>query len=679
MAGCHHYEIIPDFSRGDGCGGSLLPFVGRGAAGSGRVSVDMMDRTVDPKVDFAKFAWGGWAARTEIPADKARWGAFDGLGQNNWIRIHSLLDDAAANPGQSGTERQKVGDFYAAALDTAAGLKPLAAEFDRIAAISNLDDLARYVADAHLHIGSPLFGTTIYADQKKNDTIVFYLEQGGLSLPTRDYYFDEQYAKFRTGLVAHIAAMFQLAGDTPEAAQKGAATILALETKLAGVSKTTAQLRNPLANYHKMTIDEAAKVCGAFPLQTYLTAAQIPAPEKEIIVSRPEFFAGMGRFLAEEPLDSWKTYLRWQALTSAAPYLSQPFADENFRFFGHELNGTPEQEPRWLRVARVMDGQLGFAIGRIYVDKYFPPEAKTRLEGMVQMMLGILRERIVTLDWMSEPTKQKALAKLATFHVIVGYPEEWRDYSALQIERSAGYYANVRAASWFETRRQLAKFGKPFDKKEWLRTPQQVNAYNQPSANQLVFLAGILQPPYFDPALDDAVNFGAICAVIGHEITHGFDDKGRLYDASGNLSDWWTEQDAKEFKARAQKLVDEYNSFEVLPGLHVKGDQTLGENIADLGGVSIAYEALERSLAGKPRPLIDGFTPEQRFFISWAQVWRTKTRDDALKRYLSVDVHAPGQVWSFGPLINLQPFFDAFSIKPGDPMWRDPALRAKIW
>jgi putative endopeptidase len=570
-------------------------------------TVDTMDRTADPKVDFIKYAWGGWAARTEIPADKSRWGTFDVLGENNWRRIRGILEDAAANPGAPGSARQKVGDFFAAAMDTAAinaaGLKPLAPELAQIDAIANLDDLARYVADAQAHIGSPLFGTTIYADQKKNDTIVLYLGQGGLSLPTREYYFDEKYAKFRTGLVEHITKMLTLAGADPAKAQADAATILALETKLAGVSKTTAELRDPLANYNKMTLDEAAKTMGAFPFKTYLAAAEIPATEKEVIVAQPKFFEGVGQLLVSEPLADWKTYLRWHALNSSAAYLSDQFENESFHFFGTVLNGTPQQEPRWQRAAKVMDGQIGFAVGRLYVDKYFPPAVKARLEAMIANILSILHDRLAKVDWMTEATRQKALAKLATFRVVVGYPEEWRDYSALKVERTAGYYENVRRATYFETRRQLAKFGRPFDKKEWFSTPQQVNAYNQPSANQLVFLAGILQPPFFDPAMDDAVNYGAICATIGHEITHGFDDKGRLYDAHGNLADWWTQQDADEFKARAQKIVDQFNAIEVLPGLHVNGAQTLGENIADLGGISMAYEALERSLAGKERKL----------------------------------------------------------------------------
>ncbi len=645
-------------------------------------TTEWMDPAADPRKDFYQYANGGWLKQTEIPADKSRWGAFDALGENNWRRVRGILEDTAANPGAPGSITQKVGDFYASAMDEAAidaaGLKPLEPELAMIDAIAGPEDLARYVAHAHNHIGSPVFGSNIYADQKKNDTVIFIMGQGGLSLPTRDYYFDEKYAKFLPQLEEHIAKMLVLAGAEEAAAKAGATRILALETALAKVSKTVAELRDPLANYNKMPVAEAAAKMPGFPLTTYLQALGLPASEKEINVAQPAFFAGLSQLLTDTPLATWKTYLRWHALNASAPYLARAFADENFRFFGTVLNGTPQQEPRWQRAARVLDGQIGFAVSRIYVDKYFPPAVKARLEEMIQNMRDVLHDRIVHLDWMSDATKQKALEKLATFKVIVGYPEKWRDYGALTITRGS-YYANVFNASAFEGRRQLAKFGQPFDRAEWLRTPQQVNAYYQPSAGQLVFLAGILQPPYFDPSLDDAVNYGAICAVIGHEISHGFDDKGRLYDAQGNLADWWTEADAAKFKERSLKLVAQYNSYFALPGLAINGQQTLGENIGDLGGVSIAYEALERSLKGRERKLVDGLTPEQRFFIAWAQVWRTKYRDDALKRYVASDVHSPGPFRAVGPLVNLQEFCDAFGIKEGDPLWRKPEDRTKIW
>jgi putative endopeptidase len=416
----------------------------------------------------------------------------------------------------------------------------------------------------------------------------------------------------------------------------------------------------------------------AFPFKAYLKETGLPATETTMNVGQPAYFTGMAKLLAEQPLADWKTYLRWHALSSAAPYLSKAFDQENFRFFGTVLSGTPAQEPRWQRAAKVLDSNIGFAVGEIYVAKYFPPEVKDKLESMIRIMREVLADRISALDWMTAPTKAKALEKLKKLRVSIGYPPKWRDYSDLVITRD-NYYANVRAAAETESRRQMAKFGQPFDKTEWLRGPQQVNAYYQPSASQLVFLAGILQPPYFDPALDDAVNYGAIVAVIGHEITHGFDDRGRQYDADGNLADWWTKEDADAFAARANKLVEQYGNYEALPGLKLNGALTLGENIADLGGTSVAYEALQRSLQGKERKLIDGLTPEQRFYISWAQVWRTKFRDDALRRAVAQGPHSPGMFRAIGPLVNQQTFYDAFGIKEGDPMWVAPEKRAKIW
>lgn len=645
-------------------------------------SVDLMDRTADPRTDFRKFAYGTWEAKTEIPADKSRWGGFDMLGQNNWVRIRGLLEDAAAKPGPEGSHRRKVGDFFATGMDTAAinaaGIKPIQGELDRIAAIKSVDDLIRHVADAHLHIGAPLFGGSIYADQKDNTVIRFYLSQGGMSLPTRDYYFDEKHAKARAGFLTHVATMLKLAGADEAQAKADAEVVLGLETKLAESAKTPTELRDPIANYNKMTVAEAAKSMPGLPLELYLRETLVPASETEIIVRQPKFFTRVGELLKGEPLDQWKVYLRYHMLRSASPYISAPFEDESFRFFSKELNGVPEAEPRWQRVARRMDSQIGFAVSELYIEKYFPPTVKAKLDEMVKLMREVLEDRIKGLEWMTAPTKEKALAKLASYRVMVGQPPQWRDYSSLKVSRES-YYANVRAAAEYETKRQLAKFGKPFDRDEWLGLPHTVNAYNQPSANQLVFLAGILQAPFFDPAMDDAVNFGAICAVIGHEITHGFDDKGRLYDAKGNLADWWTKEDAAAFTERAQKLVDQFNSYHALPGVAINGCLTLGENIADLGGTSIAYEALQRSLRGKERTLIDGFTPEQRFFLSWTQSWRTKTREERLKTLVQTDVHAPGQFRAIGPLVNMPEFFAAFNIKEGDAMWRAPELRAKIW
>ncbi len=647
-----------------------------------KFTTDFMDRSVDPAEDFNRYANGGWLDATEIPADKSSWGAFSSLAENNWRRIRLLLEEVAETHAEPGTNLQKVADFYRTAMDVeainAAGIKPLLPTYERIDAIADLDDLADYVASAHNSIGSPLFGFYTYADQRNNEDVIPIFVQGGLSLPTRDYYFEEQHAKYLPLFVDHMARMFELAGTPTAEARADAETVLALETKLAGFSKTVTELRDPVENYHKMSLTEAAAKMPHFPLLRYAQQLGIPASETEIDLKQPEFYAGLSELLASESLEDWKTYLRWNALSSAAPYLSEAFDEENFRFFSTELSGTPQQEPRWQRAARMLDTGIGFAVGEIYVDKYFPPEVREHLETMIGNMRDVLHDRIVGLPWMSEATKEKALEKLSTFRVVVGYPPEWRDYSALEIDAD-DFFGNITAAAEFEARRNLAKLEKPFDRSEWLRTPQQVNAYYQPSAGQLVFLAGILQPPYFDPELDDAVNYGAICAVIGHEITHGFDDKGRNYDAHGNLSDWWTEQDAAEFTARAQKLVDQYSAYEVLPGVFVNGEQTLGENIADLGGVSIAFEALQRSLTNKRVGLIDGLTQEQRFFIAWAQVWRTKYRDDALKRAVASNVHSPGMIRAIGPLVNVPEFFETFDIEEGDPMWVAPAERAKIW
>jgi putative endopeptidase len=647
-----------------------------------KFSVEHMDKSVAPGADFSKYAWGAWAARTEIPASKPRWGSGDALGENNWQRIRGILEDAAKNPGAPGSNLQKVGDFYATATDEAAieaaGLKPIEPYFADIAAIKDMPSLAAFLARAHARGAGIFYGVFPYADQRKSDTMQLIAGQGGLSLPTRDYYFDEKYAKFLPLFTEHVAKMFELTGAAPEQAKADAATVLRLEAELARFCKNPTELRDPIANYNKLSLDEAAALVPVFPLKAYFAALGLPASETHLNVAQPKYFEGLNKLLTEVPLDDWKVYLRWRVLTGAAPFLSSALDKENFRFFGTTLNGTPAQEPRWQRAARVLDNNVGFAVGRIYVDKYFPPEVKGKLEAMIQNMRDVLHDRIVGLEWMTEPTKKKALEKLGTFRVVVGQPASWRDYSGLTITRES-YFKNVLASAEFEWKRQLAKFGQPFDKSEWLVTPQQVNAYYQPSAGQLVFLAGILQPPYFDPAMDDAVNYGGIVAVIGHEISHGFDDKGRLYDAHGNLADWWTKEDTEAFKGRSLKLVNQFNGYFALPEIAINGQLTLGENIGDLGGISIAYEAFQRSLKGKERKLIDGFTPEQRFFISWAQMWKTKTRPDRMKTLLQTGPHSPGEFRAFAPLRNLQEFYDAFGIKEGDAMWLKPEDRAKIW
>jgi putative endopeptidase len=674
----HNWSLIAAI-----CLGTLSPLAAVDQPRVPRFSTAYMDTSVPPGVDFARYAWGSWSSENPPPADKSRWGAIGELDQYNQACLKAILEAAASKPHEPGSIEQKVGDFFGSAMDTAAidaaGTKPIAADLDRIAAIRNQTDLARVLALLHNRGVSAMFAVSVDADEKKSDVNALYANQGGLSLPSKEYYIEEKYAKVRDDFVVHIAKIFELAGNTPEAAAAGAKLILELEGALAVNAKTPLELRDSLANYNKMPTAELAAKMPAFPFAAYLTKRGVGGPAAdEIIVGQPKFFEGLQGQLADRPLNDWKTYLRYKVLRSAGPYLAAPFDQEVFRFYSTELQGTPTQEPRWQRAARTVDAQIGEALGRLYVAQYYPPEAEARMAGMIANITAVMRDRLGQIEWMTEPTRQKALAKFDRFSAKIGHPVQWKDYSTVPILRD-DYFANVRAASEFEIKRTLAKLGRPVDKMEWSMTPPTVNAYFNPTDNTINFPAGILQPPFFDFTLDDAVNYGAIGAVIGHEITHGFDDQGRHYDAEGNLTDWWTPADAKAFEARAQKLVDQYGSYEALPGLHVNGRLTLGENIADLGGVSLAYEALQRSLKGKERKLVDGFTPEQRFFLSWSQIWRTSIRDNEQKRRVEIDPHSPGRFRSIGPLVNLQPFYEAFGIKAGDRMWQAPDLRAKIW
>lgn len=645
-------------------------------------SIDKMDLSVDPRVDFAKFAAGGWYAKNDIPADKSRWGGFNELAERTWAQVRAIVEEAAANPGAPGSIRQKVGDFFASATDTATinalGLTPIQAELDAIAAAQSREELFAPAVRMHHGVGAPFFNTAYYADQKQSDIYGYYLLQGGLSLPSKEYYFSDKFARERWEFVGHVAKMFELAGTARATAFKDAETVFALERAMAENAKLPVELRDRLANYHKMSIAEAVAAYPGVPLATFNRLLGVPASVTDVIVGQPKFFEGLSRLLQERPLDDWKVYLRWQLLSASAPYLAAQFEDESFRFNGTVLSGTPQQEPRWQRAAKAVDAEIGEALGQLYVERHFPPAAKARMDELIANVTAVMRDRLARLEWMSEATRQKALEKFASFQPMIGYPSVWRDYSAVEIKRD-DYFGNVTRAREFESRRRLARLGQPVDRREWSMTPQTVNAYYSPLTNQIVFPAGILQPPFFDFRMDDAVNYGAIGSVIGHEITHGFDDQGRRSDAKGNLTDWWAPEDEARFRERAQKLVAQFNSYEALPGLAINGQLSLGENIGDLGGTSIAYEALQRALQGKERKRIDGFTPEQRFFISWAQQWRTKFRDDAMRLQVARGPHAPGNFRAFGPLVNQQEFFDAFGIKEGDPMWRKPEDRCKIW
>jgi putative endopeptidase len=647
-------------------------------------SVSYMDRSVSPATNFYQFAAGNWVKNNPVPPDKSRWASFTELAERNSYLIHQLLESAAADTAAApGTPRRQVGDFYTSALDTnrieQLRFQPIADDLAKIDQIKSTEDLINVLAAFHREGVGGIFGGGVGPDAHNSSIYAFEVRQGGLSLPDRDYYLKDSFASQREAYSNHVAKMFVLLGESPADAAAHAGTVLGLETELAKVSRSRVDLRDPNKNYNKFTTADLIARNPALDWKLYLSDREV-ASIPYAIVGQPEFFEAVNALLKNRPLDDWKVYLRWHLLHATAPFLHRAVELENFNFFAKTLSGQPEEEPRWKRASHVIDGTIGEALGQLYVEKYFPPEARARMNALVDNLKAVFRDHLKKVDWMTEATRAKALAKFDRFTQKIGYPDKFRDYSSVRITRD-DYAGNVRRAAAFEEHREIVRVGQTVDRTEWHMTPPTVNAYFNPLQNEIVFPAGILQPPFFEVTMDDAVNYGAIGVVIGHEITHGYDDEGRKYDADGNLNEWWTESDGKEFDARAQKVVDEYNDFEALPGLHVNGKLTLGENLADLGGVSIGYDAMERALAKDPsqRKTIDGFTPEQRFFISFSQIWRTNIRDAELRRLITVDPHSPGQFRAVGPIVNFKEFYDAFGIHEGDPMWRAPDLRAKIW
>ncbi len=648
-----------------------------------RFSTEHMDKSVEPAVDFYHYAVGNWKKNNPVPADKARWGGFDELTERNHHLIRALLEEASTSSAAPTTPQRQVGDFYMSAMDTnlieRLAFKPIEADLERVAATRSIEELMRLLAELHLSGINAMFGESVYADLKNSTVYAFYLSQGGLGLPDRDYYLAEGFAKQREAYVEHVAKMLAMLGDSEAEAKSKAKSIFDLETALARASKSRTDLRDAEKNYHKFNTAELIAKHPALPLRAFFTASgvhNLPA----MVVRQPEFFAALETLVKERPLDDWKTYIRWHVLRSAAPLLHGAAEKESFAFYGTVLNGQPEQEPRWRRASTMINGSIGEALGKLYVQKHYPPEAKARMTELIDNLKVVFRERLQKLEWMTDATRAKALAKFDRFTQKIGHPEKFRDYSSVEIRRD-DFVGNVKRAAIFESNRDLGRIGKPVDKTEWRMTPQTVNAYANPTQNEIVFPAAILQPPFFDTEMDDAVNYGGIGFVIGHEITHHFDDQGRKFDAEGNLNEWWTEADAKAFEARAQKTVDQYGSYEALPGVKVNGRLSLGENIGDLGGITVAYEALQRALAKDPskRRKIDGFTPEQRFFLSASQIWRINWREAALRRQVTVGPHSPGQFRGIGPHVNVQEFFDAFGIKEGAAQWRPMELRAKIW
>ena len=645
-----------------------------------------MCNTCNACEDFYLYANGGWLAKNEIPAAFSTWGTTSNLREKNVGVLREILEEAAKNTAApKDSLEQKTGDFYASCMDEprieAAGAKPIAAELAAIDKMKSVKDLPAAVGRLHELSVSSLFGFGAVQDFKNSSVVTAIARQGGLGLPDRDFYLkeDEKSKSIREAYLKHIANMFKLLGDDAAKADAGAQAVMKIETELASNSLDRVARRDLSKQYNKMTVTELAAVTPDFDWNAYLKALKAPK-FTDINMSHPAFFKGMNAMLSRVSLDDWKTYLRWHLVRNAAEALSSNFVNENFSFYGTTLNGTKELLPRWRRCVVATDQTLGELLGQVYVKKAFPPEAKARMKELVNNLIAALRDNITTLDWMSEPTRKQAIGKLESFAVKIGYPDKWRDYSALKIDRSS-YADNLIRGGRFAVHRGLAKMGRPVDRSEWGMTPPTVNAYYNALMAEIVFPAGILQPPYFDLNADDAVNYGAIGGVIGHELSHGFDDQGRKFDMHGNMADWWTAEDAKNYLQRATCVEEQFSAFRAEEvGLNQNGKLVLGESIGDLGGLKIAWLAFQKSLEGKPRPAnIDGFTPEQRFFLGWAQVWGRNQRPEAIRQQILTDPHPLGRFRVNGPISNMPQFAEAFNCKLGDKMVRPPDKRCQVW
>jgi putative endopeptidase len=642
------------------------------------------DTTCAPCRDFDQYANGGWTKTHSIPGTQSSWGSFNILGENNQTLLHEILEKAAANKAAApGSDEYKLGVYYGSCMDSLEadreGAKPLQPLLTAIDGMKSTGELATQVGWLHAHGVSSLFRFGASQDDKNSDMMIAGASQGGLGLRDRDYYLrrDSTSVATRREYVDHIVRSFQLLGTSETDAKSAGDQVLAIETALARCSYTNVQRRDPNANYHKLPVTELAKLTPSFDWAAYLARRGGPKFDS-LNVSQVTFFQGLDSVITRTPLPAWQAYLRWRVVEDAAPTLSTPFVLEDFRF-SRVLSGATEMQPRWKRCLRATDGGLGDLLGKAYIERRFPPEAKARALKIVHNLEAALDDRLTVLEWMSDSTRQAAKAKLAAFAEKIGYPDKWRDYSAIQVKPQP-FFANRAAVREFEIARQFGKIGKPTERGEWFMTPPTVNAFYSPSLNSINFPAGILQPPFYDPSWDDAANYGGIGTVIGHEMTHGFDDQGRQLDLKGNLRDWWKPEDAARYKERAGKVAAQFTSYTVLDSMHLNGQLTLGENIADLGGLAIAYAALQKELAGKPRPAkLEGFTPEQRFFLSYAQLWRRLTRPEALRTQVNTDPHSPGHWRVNGPLSNLDEFAKAFGCKEGDPMVRNAEERARIW
>lgn len=640
-----------------------------------------MDTKVKPGDNFANYVNGTWLKTMKIPADKASYGAFDMLYDQSQKDVKAIIEEAAKSNAAEGSDEQKIGDYYASFMDrkgrNAKGMAPIQAEMKAIDAIANYDDLATFFGTANRTGLSIPFNISVYTDFKDPTKNILITWQGGLGLPEKEYYgsADAKMADIRKKYVAHIQKMLQLAGIANPA--ENAATIMALETKIAAQHMKKEDTRDMMKLYNKYATADLKTLMPDFNWTAMLTKASVEK-EKSIVVTQVDYIKNLNNIIKTTPIETWKTYLKWGLINKSASLLTTELDNQNFEFYSKTLSGTEKPEEDWKRAVNTVNGGLGEVVGKVYVEKHFSPEAKKRMVTMVKNLLKAYAESIKKLDWMSAATKKEALKKVDKFMIKIGYPDKWRDYSSLKIDKS-DLYGNAQRSAEFEYQRNINKLGKPVDRTEWGMTPQTVNAYYNPSLNEIVFPAAILQPPFFDLKADDAVNYGAIGAVIGHEIGHGFDDQGSTFDGDGVLKNWWTDADLAAFKAKTGALVAQYSSFKAFPDLSVNGEYTLGENIGDLGGLSIAIKAYKESLGGKEAPVMDGFTGMQRVFLGWGQVWGEKTREEALRSQIARDPHSPAKFRINGVVRNVPEFYEAFNVKPGDSLYLAPEKRVKIW
>jgi putative endopeptidase len=648
------------------------------------IDTQFIDASVRPQDDFFTHLNGKWLKTTDIPNDKSSWGTFAKLRDDTLPQLRGIIEASQKDPHKkTGTDTQKIGDLYASVMDEqkleALGYKPLTGEMQRIRALRDKKGIPALVAHlSQIGVATP-YSIRVGQDARASTKYAAYIGQGGLGMPDRDYYLkqdDKRMVETRAKYEQHVAKILSLAGEKDAAAQ--AKAIVAFETELAQVQWTKVDNRDPVKRYNKVEVAKLGELTPGYDWKAALAAAGIANKTDYVIVMQPSYVTGFNQVLAKTDLATLKSYFQWQLLREYAPFLSKAFVDENFAFYGTALTGVTENRPRWKTGVATVEGSLGEALGRQYVGKYFPAERKARMEELVKNVLAAYKESIDTLDWMGPETKKEAQAKLAKFTPKIGYPNKWRDYSKLAI-RADDLVGNVMRASTFAHNRNIAKLGKPIDREEWGMTPQTINAYYSSTMNEIVFPASILQPPFFDMRADDAVNYGAIGAVIGHEISHGFDDKGSQSDGDGNLRDWWTKEDRAKFQAKADMLTKQYDGYSPLPGYNVNGALTLGENIGDNSGVAIAYKAYKLSLGGKPAPVIEGLSGDQRFFMGFGQVWRMKMREAAQIVQVKTDPHSPGQFRANGTMMNQPAFYEAFGVKEGDKMYLAPKDRVIIW